>query len=141
MQEASEKRKPVITVEYDLIPEFAGEKIELSEEDIIKIINNSLGFENGMLFQEAVFVPRVNVIVLTYDEGKRSRVIFVTKESQMMEDFGTLTLDNLDNFSFDNFTIKELRHEDYDIASGGLEALVQIKVKNSEDKKKKKKKK
>ena len=59
--EANERRKPVITCEYDLIPEFAGEKLILNEEDIIRIVQKSLG--EDVLFQEAIFIPRVNVIL------------------------------------------------------------------------------
>lgn len=132
LREANERRKPVITCEYDLIPEFAGEKLILNEEDIIRIVQKSLG--EDVLFQEAIFIPRVNVILITYDEEKRSRIIFVTKEAQLVEDFGTLTLDNIGDFDFDKFVVKELRHEDYDNVSSGLEAIIQIKVKNQEKK-------
>lgn len=132
LREANERRKPVITCEYDLIPEFAGEKLILNEEDIIRIVQKSLG--EDVLFQEAIFIPRVNVILITYDEEKRSRIIFVTKEAQLVEDFGTLTLDNIGDFDFDKFVVKELRHEDYENVSGGLEAMIQIKVKNQEKK-------
>ena len=130
--EANERKKPIITCEYDLIPEFAGEKLILNEEDIIRIVQKSLG--EDVLFQEAIFIPRVNVILITYDEEKRSRIIFVTKEAQLVEDFGTLTLDNIGDFDFDKFVVKELRYEDYDNVSSGLEAIIQIKVKNQEKK-------
>ena len=65
---------------------------------------------------------------------KSSRIIFVTKEAQLVEDFGDLSLENIDDFDFDKLIIKELRHEDYDNVSSGLEAIIQIKVKNQEKK-------
>lgn len=130
--EANERRKPIITCGYDLMPEFAGEKLELTEEDIINLVQKNLG--DGVAFQEAVFIPRVNIILFSYEKEKRSRIIFVTKEAQLIEDFGDLSLENIDDFDFDKLIIKELRYEDYDNVSGGLEAIIQIKVKNQEKK-------
>ena len=50
--EANERRKPIITCGYDLMPEFAGEKLELTEEDIINWFKKICGVvKKQYLFQ------------------------------------------------------------------------------------------
>lgn len=119
-----------IIKEYDLLPNFHGEFFNLTEEEIVQIAKDSL--EEGTEIQEIAFIPRVNVIFVIHGEAK-SRIIFLTKTTDMNMFSGTLTLDNLDNFSFDSFSIKELRHEDYDSIADGLSAIIQIKVKNDNE--------
>ena len=116
--------------EFDLLPSFAGEFFSLTEEEITNIVKNSIGEETEI--QEVAFIPRVNVVFVIYGNS-RSRVIFLTKITSMNMFDGTLTLDNLENFSFDSFSIKELRHEDYESIADGLSAIIQIKVKNDNE--------
>ena len=114
--------------EVDLLPDFFGEFFNLTEEKIKKLTIDSFQSEENI--QEVIFIPRVNIIVATYDNNSKMRIIFLTKELGNYFDIGTLTLENMNNFSFENFSIKELRHEDYNSISEGLGALIQIKVKN-----------
>lgn len=62
---------------------------------------------------------------------KKSRIIYVIKESLNLESIGNLTLDNLDSFSIDNFSFKELRNEDFPSVSEGVETLSRIVIDNN----------
>lgn len=114
--------------EVDLLPDFFGEFFNLTEKEIKDLTVNSFQSEEDI--QDVIFIPRVNIIVATYDNNSKIRIIFLTKEVGNSFDIGTLTLENMNNFSFETSTIKELRHEDYASISEGLGAIIQIKVKN-----------
>jgi hypothetical protein len=112
----------------DLLPKLKDEIIYISEEEIKNLVFSSI---DGEEINEVSFIPKVNIIFVIYGGYKKSRIIYVIKESLNLESIGNLTLDNLDSFSIDNFSFKELRNEDFDTVSEGVETLSRIVIDNN----------
>lgn len=112
----------------DLLPKLKDEIIYISEEEIKNLVFSSI---DGEEINEVSFIPKVNIIFVIYGGYKKSRIIYVVKESADLSNIGSLTLDNLDSFSIDNFSFKELRNEDFDTVSEGVETLSRIVIDNN----------
>lgn len=119
-----------IFLSEDILPNLKSETIDIKEEDIEKIINNSSG---NIKANECVFIKKVNIIFVIYDNFTKSRLIYVIEESSDIKDFGDLTLENLSSFSLNSTEIKELRHEDFSSVSEGIETLSKIVIDNNKE--------
>lgn len=117
-------------ISEDILPNLKEEITEITEEGIKDFLSKHFVHDK---INEVAFIPKVDVIFVIYDDYKRSRVIFTTKESASIQDLGNLTLDNLDSFSLDTFELKEIRHEDFSSISEGVEVLARIVIDSNKE--------
>lgn len=110
----------------DILPKFKGEILDITKEEIKELLSKD--FNDNI--DEVAFIPKVNILFVIYDEYSRSRVIYLNKENSNSLDLGTLTLDNLDSFSLDNFKLVEIRNEDFSSIAEGVEVISKIVIDN-----------
>jgi hypothetical protein len=114
----------------DILPKLKSNTILIKEDDIQRIVEDSL---KGQLADECIFLEKINVIFVIYNNYKKSRLIYVIEEISDIQDFGDLSLENLSNFSLDSIAIKELRNEDFNSVSEGVETLSKIVIDNNKE--------
>jgi hypothetical protein len=117
----------VIQKRFDIAPEFSKVSFDLTDEEVIKVIRDNFK-EDFDLVSEGIFIPKANIVVCIYDNGVKSRIIYVNKEVADLENLGDISLDNIEDFEIGKTVVKEMRSEDYPSIAGMIKTLVQIKL-------------